>query len=279
MSPSLCDQLERVPLVAVLVVLAGFVYLGNLLEEGTNTWFEVRRFDKVTVEGGKGKGQHCVYILFLSNVLQSLLIFEFNMHTTWMKCKRLYFIALIFLEWQCKWNIFSFFVPRRHIKYGELTQMVERPLSMRVVPRSMPGFSTFIFICFYFVDWDEKRMNSNDFQFSRCLWFHPWFNQFKLFELDPHHYVKIFGSWSSSDKGLLISGVSARSWIIACRSSEVISSWRVNNPVTIDVIFVWIVRLKSWKYEYNPWLNLSHRHYTSADSVQASLAFEIAARF
>lgn len=74
MSPSLCDQLERVPLAAVLVVLAGIVYLGNFLEEGTNTWFEVRRFDKATDEGGKGKGQHCVYILFLRNVLQRTII-------------------------------------------------------------------------------------------------------------------------------------------------------------------------------------------------------------
>ena len=149
-----------------------------------------------------------------------------------------------FSEWQCKWNIFSFFLPRRHIKHGELAQIVERPLSMQMVPGSMPGFSSLFFLTEM-----KNETNSNDF-LVLPTWVHPRFKQFKLLKLDPHHYVKIFGSWSCSDKGLyFISSVSARSWIITCRSSYVISSWRVNNPVTIDVIFVWIVRLKSCKYK------------------------------
>lgn len=106
----------------MLVVLAGIVYLGNFLEEGTNTWFEVRRFDKATDEGGKGEGQHCVYILFLRNVLQRTIIEQLE----WSERVLSFTVTvLIFFEWQCKWNIFSFFLPRRHIKHGELAQIDE----------------------------------------------------------------------------------------------------------------------------------------------------------
>ena len=65
--------------------------------------------------------------------------------------------------------------------------MVERPLSMREVPGSMPGFSTLFSTAFFWTEMKDET-NSNDF-LVLPTWVHPRFDQFKLLKLDLHHYV------------------------------------------------------------------------------------------
>ena len=74
--------------------------------------------------------------------------------------------------------------------------------------------------------------------------------QFNLYT-SPYHNVKIFRGWPSGNKRLILAFVSTGSCVIHSCISYVITFRQIDNPVSIDVILVWIMWLESWKQVWN----------------------------